>query len=203
MARAAGHPDTDLIALRKQLEQDPDHYTFTQVIRLLRVILKRTAPPISGKEFWELVRVRPHLGLEFPHMDLSSLTWGDDGQTALLEVNFFGINAEEVHFQKRRLSIVAPREGTQVHVGEFQPQVRSHPDQFPEFLPGNGRSGPFQNHPEKADHLGEGVVVRILFQLFSEGDQISVWVPSRSGHVSSSPVSRSSISTRVNELIVE
>lgn len=91
MARAAGHPDTDLIALRKQLEQDPDHYTFTQVIRLLRVILKRTASPISGKDFWELVRVRPHLGLEFPHMDLSSLTWGDDGQTALLDVNFFGI----------------------------------------------------------------------------------------------------------------
>ena len=91
MARAAGHTDTDLIALINALEKDPDQYTFSQVIRLIRLVLKRNNPHFTQKDFWEQIRIRPALALGFPHMDLDALKWGEDGKTALLDVNFFGI----------------------------------------------------------------------------------------------------------------
>ena len=91
MARAAGHPDTDLIALRNALEKDPGQYTFSQVIRLIRVVLKKNDPHFTQEDFWEQIRIRPALALGFPHMDLESLKWGEDSKTALLDVNFFGL----------------------------------------------------------------------------------------------------------------
>lgn len=91
MARAAGHTDTDLNGLMNALEKDPDQYAFTQVIRLLRVVLARTASSTPPKDFWEQVRVRPALALGSPHRELCSLSFGEDGQSALLDVNFFGL----------------------------------------------------------------------------------------------------------------
>jgi type VI secretion system protein ImpH len=91
MARAAGHTDTDLIALKNSLEEDVEQYSFTQVIRLLRLVLKKTDDRFAREEFWERIRIRPALALGFPHMDIDTIKWGAEGKTALLDVNFFGL----------------------------------------------------------------------------------------------------------------
>jgi len=91
MERATGHSDTDLIALKSALEKDPDQYSFTQVIRLLRVILEKTDSPSPPNDFWERVRVRPALALGSPQRELCALSFGEDGTSALLDVNFFGL----------------------------------------------------------------------------------------------------------------
>ncbi|MHB1564180.1 MAG: type VI secretion system baseplate subunit TssG [Leptospirillum sp.] len=91
MARAAGHPDTDLTALKNDLESAPDQYTFTQVIRLIRLVLSGRENASPKEELWRQVRVRPALALGSPHKEICSLSFLEDRQAALLDVNFFGL----------------------------------------------------------------------------------------------------------------
>lgn len=62
--------------LTKTLCRDGRRYSFVQVIRLLRLILKRQGVP--ERNLWKMIRIRPDLSLAFPDTDIVSVEERDD-----------------------------------------------------------------------------------------------------------------------------
>lgn len=62
--------------LKKTLCRDGRRYSFIQVIRLLRLILKNQGVP--ERDFWKMIRLRPDLSLAFPDTDIVAVEEQDD-----------------------------------------------------------------------------------------------------------------------------
>ena len=73
MAGTNRHSSAALIDIKRLLLEKGNSIPYVQVIRLLHLFLRKQHKELDDKEIFNLIRVRPHLALEFPGTDVVSV----------------------------------------------------------------------------------------------------------------------------------